>query len=41
MAAVEKGWDEGKEEIGYGLGQLVIDKWREAFGAIHAKMAGR
>lgn len=41
MAGVEKGWDEGKEEIGVGFGQLVIDKWREAFGAIHAKMAGR
>lgn len=39
MAAVEKGWDEGKEEIGAGLGQFVIDKWRESFGGIHAKMA--
>ncbi|KAF8607355.1 putative short-chain dehydrogenases/reductase [Ceratobasidium sp. AG-I] len=38
MAAVEKGWDEGKEEIGLGLGQFVVDKWRESFGGIHAQM---
>ncbi|KAG9079486.1 hypothetical protein FS749_008483 [Ceratobasidium sp. UAMH 11750] len=36
MAAVEKGWDEGKEEIGAGFSQMGIDKWREAFGPAYS-----
>lgn len=39
MTGVEKGWDERKEEIGVGFSQIVIDKWREAFGGFHAQMA--
>ncbi|KAG8747415.1 hypothetical protein FRC10_001086 [Ceratobasidium sp. 414] len=38
MAAVEKGWDEGKEEIGAGFSQMGIDKWREAFGPAYSTM---
>ncbi|KAG8730264.1 hypothetical protein FRC11_007140, partial [Ceratobasidium sp. 423] len=30
MANVEKGWDEGKEEIGAGFSQIGIDTWRKA-----------
>ncbi|KAG9127194.1 hypothetical protein FRC07_000289 [Ceratobasidium sp. 392] len=41
MAAVEKGWDEDKEEIGAGFSQLGIDKWREAFGPAHAARTGQ
>ncbi|QRV72569.1 short chain dehydrogenase [Ceratobasidium sp. AG-Ba] len=40
MIAVEKGWDEGKEEIGCGFSQLGIDKWREAFGSTYSAMNG-
>ncbi|KAG8756506.1 hypothetical protein FRC12_010541 [Ceratobasidium sp. 428] len=36
MAAVELGWDEGKEEIGAGFSQMGIDKWREAFGPAYS-----
>ncbi|KAG8704008.1 hypothetical protein FRC08_002514 [Ceratobasidium sp. 394] len=39
MAAVEKGWDEGKEEIGAGFSQMGIDKWREAFGPAYSMRA--
>ncbi|KAG8682168.1 hypothetical protein FRC11_000169, partial [Ceratobasidium sp. 423] len=35
MANVEKGWDEGKEEIGAGFSQIGIDGWRKAFGELH------
>jgi hypothetical protein len=41
MAAVEKGWDAGAEEIGAGFSQIGIDKWRAAFGELHAKMASQ
>jgi hypothetical protein len=40
MAAVEKGWDEGREEIGAGFSQIGIDKWREAYGPFYALMTG-
>ncbi|CAE6494644.1 unnamed protein product, partial [Rhizoctonia solani] len=35
IAHVEKGWDEGKEEIGAGFSQIGIDAWRKAFGELH------
>ncbi|CCO35080.1 hypothetical protein BN14_09194 [Rhizoctonia solani AG-1 IB] len=38
---VEKGWDEGKEEIGAGFSQVGIDAWRKAFGESHSKMASQ
>ncbi|KAB5590028.1 Oxidoreductase DltE [Ceratobasidium theobromae] len=41
MAAVEKGWDEGAEEIGAGFSQVGIAKWREAFGELHSKLASQ
>lgn len=41
MAAVEKGWDEGAEEIGAGFSQVGITKWREAFGELHSKLASQ
>jgi hypothetical protein len=40
MAAVEKGWDEGREEIGAGSSQVGIDKRRETFGPTYALMTG-
>ncbi|KAG9127193.1 hypothetical protein FRC07_000288 [Ceratobasidium sp. 392] len=39
IAAVEKGLSEGAEEIGAGFSQVCINKWRETFGPIHAKLA--
>ncbi|CAE6368489.1 unnamed protein product [Rhizoctonia solani] len=41
IAHVEKGWDEGREEIGAGFSQIGIDSWRKAFGEIHSKMASQ
>lgn len=41
IAAVEKGWDAGAEEIGAGFSQVGIDKWRETFGELHSKMASQ
>ncbi|CAE6507034.1 unnamed protein product [Rhizoctonia solani] len=41
VARVEKGWDKGKEEIGAGWSQTVIDIWRKAFGEIFRKMTGK
>lgn len=41
IAAVEKGWDAGAEEIGAGFSQMGVDKWRETFGAIHKQMASQ
>ncbi|CAE6532321.1 unnamed protein product [Rhizoctonia solani] len=41
IAHVEKGWDEGKEEIGAGFSQIGIDAWRKAFGELHSKMAAQ
>lgn len=41
IAAVEKGWDAGAEEIGAGFSQIGIDKWRGAFGELHSKMASQ
>ncbi|KAH7339055.1 hypothetical protein B0J17DRAFT_598084 [Rhizoctonia solani] len=41
IAHVEKGWDEGKEEIGAGFSQVGIDSWRNAFGELHSKMAAQ
>ncbi|KAG9120144.1 hypothetical protein FRC07_004497 [Ceratobasidium sp. 392] len=38
MKAVDKGWDEGKEEIVAGFSAVVLDKWREALGPAHAQM---
>ncbi|KAF8753667.1 sepiapterin reductase [Rhizoctonia solani] len=41
IAHVEKGWDEGKEEIGAGFSQSGIDAWRKSFGELHSKMASQ
>ncbi|CAE7137190.1 unnamed protein product [Rhizoctonia solani] len=41
IAQVEKGWDEGREEIGAGFSQVGIDAWRKAFGDLHSKMAAQ
>jgi hypothetical protein len=38
---VEKGWDEGKEEIGAGFSQIGIDKWQATFGALQKQMASQ
>ncbi|KAG8747416.1 hypothetical protein FRC10_001087 [Ceratobasidium sp. 414] len=39
IAAVDKGLDEGKEEIGAGFSQIGIDKWRGAFGEMQKQLA--
>ncbi|KAG8744131.1 hypothetical protein FRC10_010700 [Ceratobasidium sp. 414] len=39
MKAVEKGWDEGNEEISAGFSTLVLGKWRESLGPVHAQMS--
>ncbi|QRV87445.1 short chain dehydrogenase [Ceratobasidium sp. AG-Ba] len=41
IAEVEKGWDAGKEEIGAGMSQMAIDKWRGAFGEMQKQFAGQ
>ncbi|GAB1520016.1 hypothetical protein RhiTH_003089 [Rhizoctonia solani] len=39
ISALEKGLEEGSEEVGAGFSQLCIDKWKETFGPIHAKLS--
>ena len=41
IAAVEKGWDAGAKEIGAGMSEMLIGKWRGAFGELHDKMASQ
>ncbi|KAG8704006.1 hypothetical protein FRC08_002512 [Ceratobasidium sp. 394] len=41
IAAVDKGLDEGKEEIGAGFSQIGIDKWQAAFGEMQKQMANQ
>ncbi|KAH7320331.1 hypothetical protein B0J17DRAFT_724006 [Rhizoctonia solani] len=41
IAHLEKGWDEGNDEIGDGWWHMAINTWRKAFGAIHRKIAGQ
>ncbi|GAB1525190.1 hypothetical protein RhiTH_008347 [Rhizoctonia solani] len=36
---VEKGWDEGKEEIDAGFLQAGTDTWRMGFGELHVRIA--
>ncbi|CAE6455263.1 unnamed protein product [Rhizoctonia solani] len=39
IMALEKGLDEGLDEVGAGFSQLCIYKWRETFGSIHAQLS--
>lgn len=40
MKAIVKGWEEGRETIGAGMSQKIVDRWYGEFGEDYGKVAG-